>query len=65
MKIDISQSPSVLDALNAVLNKGSVAELKIEHGRIVVIEIKRTKRHCDITRELRHRMCNCKAEGCI
>lgn len=45
MKIDISQSPGVLDALNAVLNKGSVAELKIEHGRIVVIEIKRTKRH--------------------
>ena len=40
MKIDISQSPGVLDALNAVLNKGSVAELKIEHGRIVVIEIK-------------------------
>lgn len=45
MKIDVSQSPGVLDALNAVLNKGSVAELKIEHGRIVVIEIKRTKRH--------------------
>ena len=45
MKIDVAQSPGVLDTLNTVLNKGSVAEIKIEHGRIVVIEIKRTKRH--------------------
>lgn len=44
--IDISQNKVVLDALNAIINNGGIAEVKNEarsgKENVVVVEIKRT-----------------------
>lgn len=33
----------VLDALESILKRGNQAEVKMEHGKVVVIEIRRKK----------------------
>ena len=40
--IDIRQAEEALNAINEILRKGSVFEGKIEHGKIAIVEIKRT-----------------------
>ena len=39
---DVLKSPEAATAINETLNKGYIAEVKIEHGKIAVVEIKRT-----------------------
>lgn len=42
MKVE-SLGPKVVEAILKAINKGNVAEVKIEHGKAVVIEVQRKK----------------------
>ena len=50
MKVKIQ--PETIQACEDVLNRGSVCELKIEQGKVTVIEIKR-KRVADASHDIR------------
>lgn len=54
MMVDITQFPEVVSAVNAILNNGGAAEIKLEHNKsvIVVVEPQRTiKYRNEIKRE--------------
>ncbi len=41
MKIDISQHPETIEAINAILSNKDIAEIKLEPKGIAVVAIKR------------------------
>lgn len=45
--VDITQYPEVVSAVNAIINNGGAAEVKLEHGKsvIVVVEPQRTVKY--------------------
>nr|DAM07878.1 MAG TPA: hypothetical protein [Caudoviricetes sp.] len=36
--------PAVISAIEAILRRGNQAEVKIEHGQVVIVEVQRKKR---------------------
>jgi hypothetical protein len=36
--------PAVISAIETILRRGNQAEVKVEHGKVVIVEVQRKKR---------------------